>query len=146
MKDHGKFYGLLRVMAVLNVAVGGLLLIILIYSLIASEGSILQDSQMPTSFYTYPLQNVILFVLGIMYSLLGIRFGICDFISKLKAVGILAVAKALCIVGWIVAFCGKSIIYNLTDGLVLVTFAVAAGYFVCGIYASKCLKEEKSPN
>ena len=140
MKDHSKFYNLLKFMAVVSIAVGGFLLIWLITSgaLVPSE-----VDNLPSSFWASPAQRRMAGVMVLTSSLSGIAFGVCDFMHRLKAVGILAVAKAVCIGGFIFAFWGRSVVY-MTSPLLWVALAVAIGYCVCGIYALKCSKEENN--
>ncbi len=144
MKDHSKFYNWLRFMAIVSIAVGGYLLIVLAYDLILSQGSILWDSQLPSSlFYLFPFQDAILFVFSVICSLSGIGFSIFYLMNKLKAVGILSIVKAVSIVGLILTLWGRYVIYSFHDPWQWLIFAVAIEYFICGIYALKCDKEEK---
>lgn len=143
MKDHSKFYNWLRFMAIISIVVGGFSLIILIYDLISSGGSILQDSQLPSSFfYLFPFQSIVLFVFAVVCALSGITFGIFDFLCWLKAVGILAIVKAVSIVGIVLTLWGGYVIYSFQDPFQWIIFAVVAEYFVCGIYSLKCNKDE----
>ncbi len=143
MKDHSKFYKWLRFMAVVSIAVGGILVIWLIASgaLVPSKAD-----DLPSSFWASPVQRRMTGMMILVSSLSGIAFGVCDFMCKLKAVGILAVVKAVCIAGFIFVFWGRSVVYNLTNPLLWAAFAVAAGYFICGIYTLKCHREEKNFN
>ena len=85
-------------------------------------------------------------VMVLVSSLSGIAFGVCNFMCRLKAVGILAIVKAVCIFGVISVYWGSHIVYDLTSPLLWVAFAVSAGYCICGIYALKCQREEKNFN
>ena len=139
MKNHSKFYNFLRFMAVVNIAVGGFLLIWLIMS-----GAFVprESDSLPSSFYASPVQRRMVDFMILVSGLSGIAFGVCDFVCRLKAVGFLAIVKSVCIVGFIFAFWGRYIIYSLNSPLLWVIAAVAIGYFVCGIYALKCDKDE----
>ena len=98
MKDHSKFYKWLRFMAVVSIAVGGILVIWLIAS-----GALVPSKvdDLPSSFWASPVQRRMTGMMILVSSLSGIAFGVCDFMCKLKAAGILAVVKAVCIVGFI---------------------------------------------
>ena len=143
MKDHRKFYNFLRFMAVVSIAVGGILVIWLTASgaLVPSKAD-----NLPSSFWVSPAHRIMTGVMVLVSSLSGIAFGVCNFMCRLKAVGILAIVKAVCILGFIFVYWGSHIAYNLTSPLLWVAFAVSAGYCICGIYALKCQREEKNFN
>ena len=143
MKDHRKFYNWLRFMAVISIAVGGILVIWLIASgaLVPSKAD-----NLPSSFWVSPAHRIMTGVMVLVSSLSGIAFGVCDFMHRLKAVGILAIVKAVCIFGVISVYWGSHIVYDLTSPLLWVVVAVLAEYFICGIYALKCQREEKNFN
>ena len=143
MKDHNKFYNWLRFMAVVSVVVGGLLVVelILTKALVPHE-----TDYLPSSFWSSPTQRIMTGVMVLVSSLSGIAFGVCNFMCRLKAVGILAIVKAVCIFGVISVYWGSHIVYDLTSPLLWVVFAVLAEYCICGIYALKCQREEKNFN
>ena len=85
MKDYSKFYNWLRFMAVVNFVVGGYMLIASTYRLIAGK-----------DYGSWEF-------LRIAYALSGIAIGVCDFMRKLKAVGILFIVKGMLIVWYIFA-------------------------------------------
>ena len=139
MKDHSKFYNWLRFMAIVSIAIDGFSLIWLITS-----GAFVnhESDNLPSAFYVSSAQRKIVNFMILLSGLSGVLFGVCDFLCRLKAVGIMAIVKALCIMGLALAFEGRYIIYNLNSPLMWGILAIAAGYFVCGIYALKCSKDE----
>ena len=127
MKDHSKFYNWLRFMAIVSIVVGVFLLILLITS-----GAFVprESDNLPSAFYASPTQRIILDFMILASGLSGIAFGIFDFLCRLKAVGILAVVKAVILVGLCLVYSNY-----LTPFISIV-------YFICGIYALKCNKDE----
>ena len=109
MKDHRKFYNWLRFMAVVSIAVGGILVIWLTASgaLVPSKAD-----NLPSSFWVSPAHRIMTGVMVLVSSLSGIAFGVCNFMCKLKAVGILAIVKAVCILGFIFVYWGSHKLKN----------------------------------
>ncbi len=130
MKDHSKFYNWLRLMAVVNIVLGGFLLI----WLIAGGAFVPHESDnLPSAFYASPAQRRMSDVLILVAGLSEIGFGMCDFMYRLKAVGVFAIVKAVSLVG-------LCLVYRYNPFIPVIAIA----YFVCGIYAFKCSREEKN--
>ena len=126
MKDHNKFYNFLIFMAVVNFVVGG-------YILIASTYRLIRWGDWE--------------FLYIAYALPGIAIGVCDFMRKLKAVGILFIVKGMLIIWYIFAVARSlSTLYIFRDPFFWIIFAFPIGYCVCGMYALHCYIEEKNFN
>ena len=127
MKDHSKFYNWLRFMAIVSIVVGVFSLILLITS-----GAFVprESDNLPSAFYAFPTQRIMLDFMILVSGLSGIAFGVCDFLCRLKAVGILAVVKAVILVGLCLVYSSH-----------LIPF-ISIVYFLCGIYALKCNKYE----
>ena len=131
MKDHSGFYDWLRFMAVVSIAVGGLLVI----WLTATKALVPSVSDnLPSSFWASPAQRIMTGVMVLVSGLSGIAFGVCDFMCRLKAVGVFAIIKAVSLVG---------LGLFLHNPLILI---LAIGYCICGVYALKCHREEKNFN